>query len=423
MVMEKRQDIQLEELANGVRLVYERLPYVRTAAIGIWVESGTRHEPEELCGISHFIEHMVFKGTPRRSAREIAEQMDGIGGQMNAFTASECTCFYARALDTHIQLAADVLCDMFFHANFAQEDIRLERNVIFEEIGMYQDSPEDLVVDRLNEAVYRGSALGRPILGSRKALRGLNTRILREYRERYYTSEAIVIALAGSFPDTVIDFIKEEFSHMPRAPKPFAAPAAYQPTVTLRRKEIEQNHLCIAFPTPGVTSPDRYAIQLMSTIFGGGMSSRLFQSVREQAGLCYSIATFVNACQDQGLYCIQTALGKETEDAAVSLILDEIQRMREVQVEEEELNRVREQYKANLMMGMENTGARMNNLAQNVIRFHKPITADAIIQEVDRVTPDKIQREAQRIFQDGKRSFSAVGNLRSAAWYQRRFSL
>lgn len=415
-------DTVIETLSNGVRLVYEKLPHVRTAAMGIWVQSGSRHEPEALCGISHFLEHMVFKGTVNRNAREIAEQMDAIGGQMNAFTATECTCFYARALDSHFNVASDILCDIFFNAKFDPKDIRTERNVVYEEIGMYKDSPEDLSIDRLTEAVFNGSSLGRPILGTRKTLSGFNSDILHKYRDEYYTSEGIVVSVAGNFPDAELDKLRSRFGAIPQGKRPVTTPATYHKSLTLKKKDTEQNHLCFAFPMPGAGCDERYTIQLMSSVLGGGMSSRLFQKVREEAGLCYSISSFTNAASEQGLFCIHTALSKETESAAISLILQEIDKLCSCNISDAELFRVREQYKANLMMGMENTGARMNHLAQSVIRLGKTFTADEIIQKIDSVTPDDIRSCAQRILNREAMSFSAVGELKGRERYKRAFS-
>lgn len=417
------QKIKSEILKNGVRIVHEKLPHVRTVAIGIWVQSGARHEPEELCGISHFIEHMVFKGTAQRSARDIAEQMDGIGGQINAFTSNECTCFYARSLDEHFNLAADVLCDIFFNSEFAPADIKSERNVIYEEIGMYEDSPEDLAVDRLNEAVFRGSSLGRPILGTKKTLSSFTSEILKNYRDTHYTSEGIIVSVAGNYSDEQLSELKAHFSSVACGKKICTPQSEYNRAVTLRRKPIEQNHLCFAYPMPGYSSDERFAIQLLSSILGGGMSSRLFQRVREEAGLCYSIASFTGTTHEQGLFCINTALSRDTEAEAIDLILKEVDGVCQNGVSADELSRAREQLKANIMMGMENTNSRMNNLAQNMMRYNRVITPDETIKSIDAVTNEDILLCAQRILNGKKMSFSGVGELRSADWYKRKFNL
>ena len=284
---------EFRTLPNGVTLAYEHIPAVRTTALGVWVQSGARHEPEALCGMSHMIEHMVFKGTETRSARMLAEEMDAIGGQINAFTAMDCTCFYARVLDTHAAKAADLLCDMVFNARFDDVDLRLERGVVFEEIGMYRDSPEDHTVDRLNAAMFPESSLGRPILGTKASLRAMNGETLREYRTKAYTGPAVVVSVAGSFDEPLLTELADRFSTLSDRPAPTFAPAVYQPAITLSRKEIEQNHLCLAFPALPYHAPERHALRLLNSLVGGGMSSLLFQSVREDAGLCYSISSFV----------------------------------------------------------------------------------------------------------------------------------
>ncbi len=415
--------IKTEILPNGVRIVSEKLSHVRTVAIGIWVQSGARHEPEQLCGISHFIEHMVFKGTSKRTARDIAEQMDAIGGQMNAYTSNECTCFYARSLDSHFTRASDILCDIFFNSKFAPEDIRNERNVVYEEIGMYEDSPEDLAVDRLNEAVFKGSSLGRPILGTKKTLKSFTQDVLKEYRDKHYTSNAITVAVAGNFAEDELISLKERFSAVPAADKCGTPQAKYIQAITLKKKDIEQNHLCMAYPIPGYASEERYTIQLLSNMLGGGMSSRLFQKVREEAGLCYSIAAFTGMTHEQGLFCINTALSRDTEQQAIELILKEIEKLCTCGVGQEELSRVREQQKANILMALENSGSRMNTLAQSMVRYGCVYTPEQITQRLDEITSEQIIECAHKIFKSENLSFSGVGQLHSSDWYKRRLGV
>lgn len=405
-------------LDNGVRLVLERIPYVRSAAIGIWVECGTRHEQEALSGISHFIEHMVFKGTKTRTATQIAEEMDSIGGAINAFTAMQCTCFYAKALDTHICLAADVLCDLYFDAVFNNKDIALERGVVFEEIGMYEDSPEDLVTDRLMEKIYVGTPLGKPILGTKETLLTFDHDILHQFLKENYTSEATVISVSGSFDDELITYLKKRFSAMPHGNKPKSQAAAYHRAITCKEKDIEQNHLVICFPTFSYLSEKRYALRMLNSILGGGMSSRLFQKVRERAGLCYSITTFANCYEDTGTFDIYTALGKDTEEAALHLIREEIEAVCRGDVTEKELDRAREQYKANLLMGMESTGKRMTHQAYSSMRYGKVPSIDELLYETDIVTLDDVCKLAQETFQFSEASFSGVGVLKSESYYE-----
>lgn len=407
------------ELKNGVRLVFEKIPHVHSATMGIWVTSGSRHEPEPLCGISHFIEHMVFKGTVRRTARDIAEEMDGIGGHINAFTSTECTCFHIRALKTHIELAADILCDMFFHAKFSSHDIRLERSVILEEIDMYSDSPEDLVVDRMSEAAFRGSPLGRPILGTKKSLFRMNHETLCAYRDERYLSKSIIITVSGNYPENLPNFFIERFKDLPLRNPSAPLPAIYRPAITLKTKDIEQNHMCISFPAPSYHSHKKYALRLLNYLLGGGMSSILFQKLREEKGLCYSISSFVNAYSDTGLFSIYTALPENAEKPALTLIHDEISRLAVNKVSDTMLNRAREQYKANLLMSMESTSSRMQSLFYGLIQHGRIMNTDEAVEKIDAVTAEDISNIASDVLDFNNASFSAVGRLKSRDFYRR----
>lgn len=409
---------ELITLQNGVRLALERLPYVRSAAIGIWVACGTRHEAGAISGISHFIEHMVFKGTKNRTAKQIAEEMDRIGGAINAFTAMQCTCFYAQALDTHITLAADVLCDLYFDAAFRPDDIELERGVIFEEIGMYLDSPEDLVCDRLLEAVYANTPLGHPILGTKESLMHIDHAALSAFREKNYTAGATVVSVSGSFGDDLVDYLKHRFSAMPAHRAPQSQPAHYQRAITCKEKEIEQNHLCLAFPAFSYYSEKRYTLHMLSSILGSSMSSRLFQKVREETGLCYSISTFSSCYEDTGLFHIYTALSRETEEAALALIREELMKLCRGDVTDDELSRAREQYKANLLMGMESTGKRMTHQAHHILRYGAVSDIDDLIAQTDAVTCQHITELANELFVFEKASFSGVGVLKPCDYYK-----
>ena len=329
-------------LPNGVRLITERIDNMRTVSVGIWVGNGSRYEPAELGGISHFIEHMIFKGTEKRSARHIAIAIDALGGQANAFTDKECTCYYMKVLDSRLKNAVALLADMFLHSRFAQEDLELERGVVLEEIDMYEDSPEDVAIDKLFESCYSGSALGRPILGTAETLEPMTSETLHKYMREYYRPQDTVVAVSGHFTDEDLDFIEELFSEMQGEGKNVITPAAYQPSLFLRDKEIEQNHLCLSFPGVSLVSEDRFAMNLLSSILGGGMSSRLFQSVREQNGLCYSVYTFTTPHLDTGLLSIYTGLGQETERKSLDLILRELDEFCQNGPEPDELSRCRE---------------------------------------------------------------------------------
>jgi predicted Zn-dependent peptidase len=347
--------VEKRTLPNGLRVVFEHLPHVRSCALGVWVQSGSRHEPEALCGVSHFIEHMLFKGTGTYTAEKLAEAFDAIGGQVNAFTTKENTCYYARTLDTHLVTAAKLLADMYFNSAFEESATNLERGVILEEIGMYEDTPEDLCNELLFAAVYAGSSLARPILGTADTLKNMNGAALSRYRTQNYTPENTLLALSGSFPDADLDAVVALFAGQEKNPPPTMEGAAYRPAYALKRKEIEQNHLIVGFPGLALGDPRRYALQCLNNILGAGMSSRLFQRVREHAGLCYSIYSFASMYMGAGLFGVYTALGKDTESRALALIRQEIERFKVDGVTADELTRTKEQLKSGVLMGMEST--------------------------------------------------------------------
>lgn len=409
-------------LPNGVRILHENIPYVRSVSLGIWVGTGSRYEGARMSGASHFIEHMLFKGTATRTASELAGIMDTIGGQTNAFTTKECTCFHGRVLDTHLPQLTDVLCDMFFSSKFDEEDVQNERGVILEEIDMYQDTPEDLASERLSSAVFKGCSLARPILGSKSTLTGMTGETLRQYMAEHYRPDQTVVAISGSYSQSDIDRLRDIFSAMGTGGRNSFKSAAYTPSFMVKRKTLEQNHLSIAFPGVAATNKSRFTLQLLSDILGGGMSSRLFQTVRENRGLCYSIYSYGSSYIDTGLFYIYTALGRETEREALGVIVEEIKRLKESGVTEEELYRAREQVKANVLMGLEFTSTRMNRLGRNELYFGHVPEPDEVIARYDAVTADDIQKMSEDCLDFSRMSFSAVGKVDSAEAYRELFA-
>lgn len=404
-------------LPNGVRVVTEHVDSVRSASIGIWVGNGSRHEPAPLNGISHFIEHMIFKGTEKRSAQHIAIAMDALGGQFNAFTTKECTCYYMKVLDTHIKAGISILADMFLHSRFDANDIALERGVVLEEIDMYEDTPEDVATEKLFESCFQDSPLGRPILGTEETLSAMTTDTLHAYMRDYYRPEDTVIAISGSFDQSDFEYICSLFEPMRGQGKNTFTPALYHPQTIVRPKEIEQNHICLGFPGLPVASEERYALQILCAIVGGGMSSRLFQTVREQNGLCYSIYSFCANHHDTGMVSVYTALGKNTEARAVSLICQVLRKFCEEGPVGDELSRCREQLKANVLMGLENTSARMHQLGRGELYFGRAIGPDELIASYDAVTADQVTALARRLFDFEQASICAVGQTGDEAYY------
>lgn len=404
-------------LPSGVRIAFDRMEGVRSASVGIWVGAGSRFEKTTEAGNAHYIEHMLFKGTSHYTAAQLAEVMDAVGGQINAYTTRDSTCFYARVLDTHLQLAVNVLADMFFDSSFAEEDIQNERGIILEEIDMYEDTPEDVAAERLIGACFPGP-LGRPVLGRPAALARQTGATLRTFMNRNYIAPRIVVALGGSFSDADVALITQRFSVLKKARDARPAPSAYTPAFVVRKKATEQNQLVFGFPGLPVTSPDRFALQLFSGILGGNASSRLFQSVREQCGLCYSIYSFTSGFSETGLFGIATATNRETEPRAVARIMAELRRLRDDGVTPEELDRAREQVKASLLMSLESTASRMNRLGYGELFMGGPLSADEIIARYDAVSRDDVHTVAGRVLDFDRMSLSAVGRVGTTDYYR-----
>ena len=405
-------------LPGGVRLIYERMPHTRSAALGIWVGSGSRFEPAGQAGISHLIEHMMFKGTDTRTAGDIAREMDALGGRLNAFTGKECTCYHFKALDEHLLPGARVLCDMLFSSRFAPAELETEKGVVYEEIGMYDDSPEDVAIETLFESCFQGSGLGRPILGWRRTLEGLDGADLHRHVRAYYRPEQTVVALCGSIPDEVLDFLAQRFSHLPPADGPRQDAARYHRCALVREREFEQNHLCIGFPSLPAGDEDRYALAVLSAILGGGMSSRLFQSVREERGLCYSIYSFQTAHADVGLFNLYTALSPASEEQALRLIAGEIERLCRQGPTQEEMDRARTQSRANILLSLEDSEARMNHQARGELLLGQAPDQEELAARHAAVTAEQVTELARRLLRLEDASVCAVGRVRPPEWYQ-----
>ena len=403
--------MELITLKNGLRLALEPVPAVRSASAGIWVANGSRCEASDENGISHFIEHMLFKGTTLRTAGQIASEMDRYGGQVNAFTSKEYTAFYLRTLDRHLTDALEVLCDMFFNSTFLDRDIEIEKTVIYEEIDMYEDSPEDLVCENLAQSVYTGSPLGFPIIGSRETLSPMTGTQLHNYMKRHYVPENIVVAIAGSYSDAAIARITELFESIPVSPAPQVVPAVYTRAESAVAKPIEQNHICLGFPGLCHHDADRYALQVFQSILGGGMSSRLFQRVREDAGLCYSIYSYTSAHADTGMLSIYCGLSRDAQEHAMTLIREEITRLLHDGPTPEELDRTRGQIEANLLMGLESTMTRMNQIGRSALLYGKLIDVDTVIERYDAVTREDVLAIGRRVCDFDRMSTAIVGKI------------
>ena len=407
---------EINTLPNGVRIICEKMPYVRSAAVGIFIDVGSRDEAPSENGSAHFIEHMLFKRTFAHSAAELAYAMDAIGGQINAYTTRESTCFYARVLDTHLNMAIDLLTEMFFDCALDEDETSSERGVVLEEIGMYEDTPDDACYERLMTGCFKGS-LGRPVLGKPATLGKMSGESLKAFKETHYTAGRIIISLCGNYDDSHLERIKERFSGMNKAKNVKRKTASYSTTVSVRRKKTEQNQFCLAFPSNEVSSEDRFAMNLLTTILGGGVSSRLFQNIREKYGLCYSVFAFQSCFSDTGILSVATAVSKETEMRTLGLIGDELKRFLDGGVDEDELQRAREQAKSALVMSLESTNSRMLKMGNSLIALGKCITPDELLARYDAVTSTEILELARNRLDFKQLSFSALGKTSGAEDY------
>lgn len=402
-------------LDNGLRLVYEKISYVRSVSVGIWVGTGSRNENVKNNGISHFIEHMLFKGTANRSAKEIAECIDAIGGQINAFTGKECTCYYTKTLDTHLGISLDILSDMLFNSRFAGNDIKIEKKVVVEEIGMYEDTPEELVHDIFSEMVWSGNSLGYPILGTQDCIGGFNKKMINQYMEDNYTPYNTVISVAGNFDeDRLIEDVKKYFGNWSRTGENARKyqTAQYRTDKVIREKDTEQVHLCMGFE--GIENGDDrvYSLLALNNIFGGGMSSRLFQKIREEKGLVYSIYSYPSTYKTAGLFMIYAGMNPEYLQTVIDLTKKEIDLLIKKGITKDELDKSKEQLKGNYILGLESTNSRMNSIGKSELMLGRINTPEEVLQKMDRITIDNIREVIDMVFRYDKLSMSAVGNLK-----------
>jgi len=404
--------IEITKISNGLRIVTEEIPYLRSASVGVWVLAGSRHEADRDSGIAHFTEHMLFKGTEKRTAADIAYEMDSIGGQINAYTAKELTCYYARVLDDHLLTALDILSDMFFNSLFDEDEIEKEKNVILEEISMCEDTPEDLCHEILHQTIWPNTGLGRNILGTEETVLSFKRADFDDFIKRNYRAENVVVSVAGKFDkSTVLAEVERLFSVFgggDAKPREDEA-ASYTPGIVSRNKDIEQLHICMAFPGVPLGRDEMYAATAMNTMFGGGMSSRLFQNIREKHGLVYSIYSTPICYRDSGIFIICAALNPSSVGKAYELINSEINGFFSNPVTEEILKNTKEQLKSNLVLGLESTSSRMSANARAELLMGRIITPNEQLEKIEAISLDNIYNLAKMIFDAEKRSIAAVG--------------
>ncbi len=400
-------------LDNGIRVVTEKIDYVKSASIGIWVNIGSNNETDETNGMSHFIEHMLFKGTENRKANEIAEDMDNLGGQLNAFTSKECTCFYVKVLDENIHEALDILSDMFFNSLFEQEEIEKEISVVIEEIKMYEDSPEDIVHDKLTEIIFNDSPMAYNILGTEKNLKTFTTEKVLSYMNEKYSPYNTVIAIAGSFDeDELIKIINEKFNHWQnRHSEHVDKEGEYIPRVAGINKDLEQLHMCIGNKTIGRHHKDYYPLLVLNNIFGGTMSSRIFQEVREKRGLVYSIYSFVSNYSNTGIFSIYAGMSYDQVEEALRTVLKEMVHMKQGNITEKEFNRAKQQIKGNYILGLESTSSRMSAIGRRELLYNEIQYPEEVIDNINNVKLEDVLRVANELFDINKLSVTFTGNL------------
>lgn len=399
-------------LTNGIRVITEFIPYVNSISIGFWIGSGSRYENKYNNGVSHFIEHMIFKGTKNRTSKQIAEEIESLGGQINAFTGKEATCFYVKLLDEHFETGIDVLCDMIMNPKFSAQDIEKEKGVVQEEINMYEDSPEDLVMDILSRITWKDDALAYPVLGTSETLKNLSRESILDYYNRTYVPKNIVISIAGNFKeDVLIKKLEDRLSAWKKdAERPMKLSSPHMArNVEVKSKDIEQVHLAFNFNGIKLGDRDLYALLVVNNYLGGGTSSRLFQTLREEKGYVYTIYSFPSSYIHAGSYTIYLALNEQYMQDAARLINWELNELVEKKMTEEQIKRAKEQLKGNYILGLESVSSRMfgigkAELLQRVV--HEP---KDILEKIDEITPDDVYRVIDKVFSDGILSASGVG--------------
>ncbi len=407
-------EIQRTVLPNGVRIVSERMPHVRSVSVGIWLCTGARLEAPHETGICHFLEHLLFKGTQRRSAEEIARSVDSIGGNLDAFTGKEMVSFNAKVLDEHLPVAFDVLADLVTGPLLRPEDIQKEKGVILEEIKMELDNPEYLVHEIFASNFWKGHALGRPILGTRETVQRFTPEMVESYYRRVYIPSNILVTAAGNLEhERLVELAAERFRDMPAGDGlPEDQPPVTHARLALRhKKSLEQIHLCLGVPSHPAPHRDRFAGYVLNTLLGGGMSSRLFQNIRERQGLAYAVFSEISPYRDTGCLSIYAGTSVDAARKVVQLILTELRRFKEEPVSEEELRRGKDYLKGSLILGLESTSHRMANLARQELYFGRFFSLDELIEDIERVTAEDVQRVAQQFFDSRLITLSVLGNL------------
>jgi len=408
-------DIRTTPLPNGLKVITETMPHVRSVSAGVWIGTGSRRETPENNGISHFIEHMLFKGTTSRSAEDIARSVDSIGGNLDAFTGKEMVCFNTKALDEHLPVAVDILSDLVLNPLFRDEDIEKEKGVVLEEIKMDADNPDYLVHETFTSNFWKGHALGRPILGTPDTVKALTRDVISDYYREVYTPENMIVTAAGNLShDRLVGLISRGFEKLAATkPVPVEVPPVTHARITLRnKKDLEQVHVCLGVPCFPIPHDDRFTCYILNTLLGGGMSSRLFQNIRERQGLAYSVFSELNPHTDTGCMAVYAGTSIESARRVVDSVLQEFSDLKANAVPAEELRRAKDHLKGSLMLGLESTSSRMSNLARQQMHFGRFFSLDELLESIERVTADDVQRVSRVFFQSDRIALTILGNLR-----------
>ncbi|MBM4441452.1 MAG: insulinase family protein [Candidatus Rokubacteria bacterium] len=407
------EDYRKSVLPNGIRVITERMPHVRSVAVGVWVETGSRREPEGRGGMSHMIEHLVFKGTATRSAEAIARTMDSVGGQMDAFTAKEHTCFYVQVLDEHLPLAVDLLTDILLHPKFDAEELEREKSVVLQEIKMVDDTPDDIIHDIFAAQIWEGHPLGRPILGTRELVNGFTADEVREYFGAEYVPPKVIIAVAGNVThDQVVELFGRGFNGFGRAPIACVdGDPGLKAGINIVHKQLEQVHLVMGFPGLRHSAPERYALFLLNDVIGGSMSSRLFQEVRERQGLVYSIHSGVQAYLDTGVLYLYAASDPGNVSKVLKATLKEIRELKKNGITADELTRAKEHLKGSLMLSLETSSSRMNRLAKHEMHLGSFLTMDEMLANIEGVQHEEVQALVGQLLDEDRLALTTLGPL------------
>ncbi len=402
--------VQVTRLANGLRVATDRMDSVETVSLGVWADVGTRNESAEINGVSHLLEHMAFKGTARRSARAIAEEIEAVGGHLNAYTAREQTSYYASILADDLPLAVDIIADILQHSTFDAEELARERAVVLQEIGQAEDTPDDIVFDHFQATAFPDQPMGRPVLGRAKIVGTMQGETIAQYMRRHYAPDRLVLAAAGRVDHgKLVELAKKSFNDLTTSDAHSPEPARYQGGENRSERDLEQVHLVLGLPGVSYLDPDYYALGILSTLFGGGMSSRLFQEIREKRGLVYSIYSFNSAFRDGGIFGVYAGTGEKEAEEILPLVIEELRRL-PATLSADELDRARAQARAGVLMARESTSNRAEQLAGQILVHGRPLTSEEIMRRIEAVDADQLGRVARRLMA-GRPTLAALGPL------------